>query len=288
LKNFVVLPILALLAISTAITAQNLPAAGGISMAGDHESLFGASQSAKRIRTFASSPTPFSRVAIAGGVSPMGLNMQVATNANRFMNLRASGNYFDYTMNNISVSGFNIDGKFNFASAGASLDIYPFPNHGFRLSPGGLFYNHNNVAATVTVPGGTKLTLNGYDYYASSTNPITGNGNLGMNSQNPAFTMTTGWGNMIPRRGDGHWSAPFEIGAAMTGAPTVNMALTGGQACNQNGLNCVDVATDPNVQANLQAQLAKYRSDLNAFRFYPIINFGVAYNFSIRRGGMTR
>jgi hypothetical protein len=287
-KNFALLPVLALFAVSTAVSAQNLPAAGGIPMAGDHESLFGASQSAKRIRTFASSPSPFSRVAIGGGVSPMGLNMQVATNVNRFMNLRGTGNYFDYTLNNISVSGFNINGKFNFASAGAAVDIYPFPNHGFRLSPGGLFYNHNNVAATVTVPGGTKLTLNGYDYYASSTNPITGNGSLGLNSQNPAFTMTTGWGNMISRRGGGHWSAPFEIGAAMTGAPTVNMALTGGQACDSNGLNCVDVATDPNVQVNLQAQLSKYRNDLNAYRFYPIINFGVAYNFSIRRGGITR
>ena len=26
----------------------------------------------------------------------------------------------------------------------------------------------------------------------------------------------------------------------MTGAPTVNMALTGGQACDQNGQNCVE------------------------------------------------
>jgi hypothetical protein len=70
----------------------------------------------------------------------------------------------------------------------------------------------------------------------------------------------------------------------MTGAPTVNVALTGGQACDQNGLNCVDVATDPGVQTNLQAQITKYRNDLNSFRFYPIVNFGVAYSFNVRRG----
>ena len=282
MKSYALLPTLVLLAASTVMVAQNLPAAGGIQRAADHESLFGASQT-KRIRTFASSPSPFSRVAIGGGVSPMGLNMQVAVNANRFMNLRAVGNYFDYSVNNVSVSGFNINGKLNFASAGASVDIYPFPNHGFRLSPGALFYNQNNVAATMTVAGGTKLTLNNYTYYASSTNPITGIGALGLNSTNPAFTMTTGWGNMVSHRG-GHWSAPFEIGAAMTGAPTVNVSLTGGQACDQNGLNCVDVTTDPNVEANLQAQVAKYKNDLNSFRFYPIVNFGVAYSFNVRRG----
>jgi hypothetical protein len=282
MKSFALLPTLALLAASTAMVAQNLPAAGGIPMAGDHESLFGASQS-KRIKAFASSPTPFSRVAVGGGMSLMGLNMQVAVNANRFMNLRATGNYLNYSINNIDENGFNITGKLNFATAGASVDIYPFPNHGFRLSPGALFYNQNNVTANMNVTGGTKLTLNDVTYYASTSSPITGVGSAGLNSTNPAFMMTTGWGNVFSHRG-GHWSAPFEIGAAMTGAPTVNMALTGGQACDQNGLNCVNAATDPTMQANLQAQLTKVRKDVSPYGFYPIINFGVAYNFSIRPG----
>ena len=156
MKSYALLPTLVLLAASTAMVAQNLPAAGRIPMAGDHQSLLGASQT-KRIKTFASSPTPFSRIAVGGGMSLMGLNMQVAVNANRFMNLRATGNYFNYSINNIDENGFNITGKLNFATAGASVDIYPFPNHGFRLSPGALFYNQNNVAANMIVTGGTKL-----------------------------------------------------------------------------------------------------------------------------------
>ena len=282
MKSYALLPTLVLLAASTAMVGQNLPASGGIQMAGDHESLLGASQT-KRIKTFASSPTPFSRIAVGGGMSLMGLNMQVAVNANRFMNLRATGNYLNYSINNIDENGFNIAGKLNFATAGASVDIYPFPNHGFRLSPGALFYNQNNVTANMNVTGGTKLTLNDVTYYASASSPITGIGSAGLNTTNPAFMMTTGWGNVFSHRG-GHWSAPFEIGAAMTGAPTVNMALTGGQACDQNGQNCVDAATDPTMQANLQAQLTKVRKDVSPYSFYPIVNFGVAYSFNIRRG----
>ena len=132
-------------------------------------------------------------------MSLMGLNMQVAVNANRFMNLRATGNYFNYSINNIDENGFNITGKLNFATAGASVDIYPFPNHGFRLSPGALFYNQNNVAANMIVTGGTKLTLNDVTYYASTSSPITGIGSAGLNTTNPAFMMTTGWGNIFSR-----------------------------------------------------------------------------------------
>jgi len=226
-------------------------------------------------------PTPFSRIAVGGGLGIMGANMQLAVYANRYMNLRGTGNYFDYSVNNVNVSGFNLNGKLNFATGGASVDFYPFPRHGLRISPGALFYNQNNVNANLTVAGGTKLTLNSIDYYASASSPIVGNGSIGLNSRNPAFSITTGWGNMISRKG-GHWSAPFEIGAAMTGAPTVSVALTSGQACDAQGQNCVDVATDPTVQSNLQAQITKYRNDLNSFGFYPIINFGIGYSFGLR------
>ncbi len=277
MKRDVLCLTLVLLTGSAALLAQSS------SLQGEQAMLSTPATSVTSLATKPASPNvaPFSRLALGGGVSPLGINMQVAVNASRYINLRGVGNLFNYTVNNISTNGLNINGKLNFATAGASVDFYPFPNHGFRLSPGALFYNQNNVAADVTVAGGTSFTLNDVTYYASSANPIKGNGALGLNSRNPTFSMTTGWGNMIPHRG-GHWSFPFEIGAAFVGAPTINMALTSGQACDAQGQNCVNVATDPTVQANLQAQLVKYRNDVNPFQYYPIINFGAAYNFKLR------
>jgi hypothetical protein len=224
---------------------------------------------------------PLSRLAFSGGVSSMGVNMQAATNLNRYLNARATGNLFNYTVNNVNVNGFNIVGKVNMSAGGAGVDYYPFPNHGLRLSPGLLFYNQNAVSANVVVTGGTELTLNNVHYYASTTSPITGSGSVGLHSFNPAFTMTTGWGNMIPRKGE-HWSFPLEIGAAVVGQPTVNLGLTSGQACDITGQNCVNVATDATLNANLQAQIAKYKSDLDPLKFYPIFSFGVAYSFKVR------
>lgn len=272
---------LSLLALSVASFAQTRSSNHFAANAGPTDPTAASGVLSRSQVTAPATPGPFSRLAFGGGISPLGINLQAAVNANRYINLRAIGNVFNYSVNNFATSGMNLNGKLNFATAGASVDFYPFPNHGFRVSPGTLFYNQNTLTADLTVAGGTSFTLNNVTYYASGTNPITGNGSLGLNTQNPAFTITTGWGNMAPRN-NRHWSFPFEIGAAMIGAPSVNVALTGGQACDAQGLNCVDVATDPNVQANLQAQVAKYRNDVNSFRFLPILTFGTAYSFNIR------
>jgi hypothetical protein len=235
--------------------------------------------------------SPFSRVAIGGGVSAMGINMQVAVVANRYINLRGVGNFFNYSLNNVSTNGLNASGTLNFATAGASVDFYPFPNHGFRISPGALFYNQNQLTVTANAPAGTSFNLNGTTYYSANANsetgatPIVGNGTLGLNATKPAFTVTTGWGNMIPRSG-GHWSFPFEIGAAFIGAPTVNVNL-GGWACyDQAQTECASISGNSQlataVQSNLTAQVAKWKNDLSPFRYYPIISTGLSYSFNLR------
>jgi hypothetical protein len=201
------------------------------------------------------------------------------------MNLRATGNVLRISETNISTNGFNIDANLNFASAGASVDYYPFRNHGLRFSPGVLLYNQNEGHGTFTAQAGTSFTLNDYTYYASSANPVTGVGSLGLHNQRPALTITTGWGNTIPHKG-GHWSFPFELGVAFIGAPDINVALNSGQVCDSNGLNCVNVATDPDVQSNLEAQVVKYRSDLDPLKTYPIVSFGASYSFRIRSAGV--
>jgi opacity protein-like surface antigen len=241
----------------------------------------GAGQAASPVKGAPAFVKPFSRIALSGGFSLMGINLQAATNLNRYLNARVTGNVFNYTASNISTNGFNVDAKLNFATAGASLDFYPFPSHGFRLSPGVLFHNTNAASATFTAQGGTSFTLDNYTYYASTTNPVQGIGSFGLHAQNPAFTITTGWGNIIPRKG-GHLSFPFELGVALIGSPTVNVALNSGQVCNAQGQYCVDVATDQDVQTNLQAQVAKYKNDLDPLKTYPIISFGMAYSFRVR------
>lgn len=229
-------------------------------------------------------PAPFSRFAIAGGISDMGVNMQAAVNLSNHLNLRSSGNFFNYEDRNISTNGFTVDGKMNFATAGMQMDYFPWARHGFRISPGVLVNNRNALSATMLAQGGTSFTLNNTTYYSSPSHPVAGIANLGLHTQNPAPMMTLGWGNMIPRNG-GHWSFPVEVGAAYTGQPALNIALTSGQVCAdpQGTVNCQNVVGNSDVNNNLQAQIAKYRQDLNPLRFYPIVSFGASYSFGLRR-----
>ncbi len=238
-------------------------------------------KSAKAARKAEVPLKPFSQFALGGGISLMGINLQAATNVNRYLNLRCAGNVFNYSVNNISTNGLVLNGSLNMATVGASLDYYPFPKHGLRVSPGVLFYNQNQVGVSVLATGGTSFKLNGDEYYSSSSSPVEGNASVGFNALNPAFTISTGWGNMIPRR-RGRLSFPFEIGAAIVGSPSVNAALTQGQVCDASGENCVNVATDTTLTSDLQAQVAKYKNDLNPLKVYPIFSFGVAYSFGTR------
>ncbi len=225
---------------------------------------------------------PFSRMAISGGVSALGIQVGVTTNLNNHLNLRSTGSFFNYSASNISTNGFTIDGKLKLGSVGASLDVYPFAGHGFRLSPGLLFHNTNGAGGTFIANGGTSFELNGYTYYSSAVDPVKGNGAASLHSETPAFTMTTGWGNVIPHSGR-HFSFPVEVGAAFVGAPKLKVVLTSGQVCDANGQNCLNVATDPDVQSNLQEEIAKDEKSLEPLKTYPILSFGVAYSFTVRR-----
>lgn len=231
---------------------------------------------------------PFSHYALGAGISPLGVGMEAVTDLNQHFNVRVTGNIFKYSTS-FTTNGIPADANLNLASAGAMLDVYPF-HTGFRLSPGLLFLNDNQITANGNIPSGQSITLNGTDYYSANANsttgatPLNGNGYLNLNTTKLAFTITTGWGNHIQR--NGHWSVPFEIGAAFIGKPAVNMNLSGWACADQAQTECSNI-NDPKsslaqeVQANLQTQIAKWNKDLEPLQTYPILSVGVAYSFGV-------
>lgn len=232
---------------------------------------------------------PLSRFAIGGGVSPLGIQLETVTNISSHFNVRGTGNFFNYSTN-FTTSGVNATAKLNLASARASLDVYPFRS-GFHISPGILIDNQNQVTANTDVAAGTSFTLNGQTYYSANTNaatgatPIIGSGILGLNTNKAAFTATAGWGNMA--RGHGHWSVPVEAGVAFIGAPTVKVNLSGWACEDQAQTECSSISDPANpiaiaIQSNLTTQVAKWTSDLNVLKTYPIVSVGLAYSFHVR------
>jgi hypothetical protein len=235
------------------------------------------------------SETPLSRIGFGAGISPLGIQLQTAVNLSSHFNLRADGNFFNYATS-FASNGINASGQLNLSSAGASLDVYPFRS-GFHISPGLLFRNQDQISATANVPAGSSFTLNGTTYYSANANaatgatPITGTGILGLNTNNPAFTATAGWGNIA--RHNGHWSVPFEAGVAFIGDPSVKVNLGGWACADQAQTECSDLSSTTNpiavaIQSNLTAQIAKWTTDLSPLKTFPIASVGLAYSFHVR------
>jgi hypothetical protein len=237
---------------------------------------------------------PFTLGATMESVSTLGAQFQIATNLNRRMNLR---NNFDLFLWHkwITYEGFTAPVAINMGSINTSLDFYPFPNHGLRFSPGVLFHTSPGTSRVAVAPvKGGSFTLNGHTYYSIYTpcpncgpmDPAPGPEPVstiqGLQLRNTAFTMTTGWGNMIPRKKAGPWSFPVELGVAFLGSPTVKTLFTQGQICDAQGHNCQDAATNSQFQSDLRAEFGAYKNHLDLLKTYPIISFGLAYRWSSR------
>jgi hypothetical protein len=219
--------------------------------------------------------SPWSRVAIGGYTSPLGIGAGIAAKVTRSTNVRVGWNFFNYSLTGTD-DGANYSGNLHFRSLQASLDWFPF--HGnFHVSPGVLFNNQNRVNAQGGIAGGQSFTLNDVNYYSSTTDPVFGTGSVYFKSAAPMLTV--GWGNWISRREHKHLSFPFEVGFAHTGDPTIGLNLHG-TVCNApDDMYCEQIASDPSVQANITGQIQKLQKDLQWIRYYPILSTGVSYKF---------
>jgi hypothetical protein len=234
---------------------------------------------------------PFARYAVGVGISPLGVGIKLATDLGQYLDLRVTGSFFSFTTTGVDVGGFDVDGDVHFASASASLDLYPF-NTGFRISPGLLFYNQNRVDAVGELKPGTSFTLGDQTYYSANDNPalgttrMAGTGRLGLNTQKPAPMITAGFGSYIPRSGR-HLTFPSEFGVIYMGAPSVNVE-TSGWVCTDKALTTCSNVNDPKnpiaivFQQNLTTQIQKWRNDADKVKFYPVFSSSIVYSFSFR------
>jgi hypothetical protein len=233
---------------------------------------------------------PFSRIGIGANVSPLGIGIEGAIVLNHYFDGRLIGNFFNYDSGRFEVDGFNVDAKLHMASAAAALDWYPFGSV-WRISPGAMFFNGNQLSGTGTITPGSSFQLENQTYYSANTNPITGatpllgTGALGLHHHTPAATATFGFGKFIPRS-DRHWSFPSEFGVIFTGAPTINVNITGWACLDARQTQCSDVgdSTSPigkEFNNDLQARLTSWRKQLDKVQVYPIFSYSVVYSFNI-------
>jgi hypothetical protein len=211
---------------------------------------------------------PFQSVSVGLVANSLGAGVELATPVSRSFNLRSSVNAFAFNYP-FTVDGVNYDARLHLKSTGTMLDWFPM-HRGFHISPGFL-YMKNTVAAGASVGAGMPFSLGGQPYTNSVSDPV--NGSAGVVFPHKfAPMMVMGFGNLIPRSGR-HWSVPFELGAAYTGAPVINVALNG-TACNSQG--CSSIVQN---QSDVTAEVKTFNEDLKRLPVYPIVSLGFGYRF---------
>jgi hypothetical protein len=204
----------------------------------------------------------------------LGIGIEGAVEVTRKSNVRGGFNFFNYDLTE-TQSGFSVDGHLRLRSAEAIYDWYPFGKV-FHLSPGALIYNGNKVTADLTTTPGTSFTLNGTSYTSGAGNPVTGQATAALNNYKVAPMFLLGFGNLIPRSGR-HFAVNFDIGGAFVGSPKVTMTMAG-TACSA-GRGCVNAATDPAFQSNLQSTVTKANNDVSFLKGFPVISIGFGYSY---------
>ena len=222
------------------------------------------------ITASAQSDVPHFGLAVAA--SSLGAGIQAATGITHNANIRVGINIFDYNDTFIS-DGIHYNGELRLRSVQATWDQFFGPVH---ISPGLLIYDGNSGNANAAVPPSQSFTLSGTTFYSGSSNPVSGTGTVSSNKAAPMILI--GFGNLLPRGGR-HFGFNIEAGVVFQGSPNARLNL-GGTTCFDSAQRaCANTATDPTVQAAVQAEQTKLNHDLNPFRFYPVVSIGFGYKF---------
>ena len=220
-------------------------------------------------------PRPISngepRFAVGVKVGTLGIGVQAGTALGSRINVRGGANFFSYK-DSITEDGVIYNGTLQLRSVEAKLDLFVIG--GFRVTPGLLLYNDNNVSAAASVPNGSSVTFNGTRYTSNPADPLRGTAAITFNKFAP--TIGIGFGNLLPRS-NRHWSLSTDLGIAFSGSPQFGLGLTG-SAC-VNGTVCQPVATTPSVAANVEAERVKIQNDLKDFKYYPEVSVMFGWKF---------
>ncbi len=214
---------------------------------------------------------PFSTVAFGIRAGSLGAGAEIATPLSRTLNLRASVNYMSFRYS-FRIDGINYYTRADFRSGQVGIDWFPF-HGGFHISPGYMYFNTGLAGAAKVTPG-QSFVLDSTTYINSVDDPVGGAASITY-SQHYAPVLMFGFSNIIPRTG-GHFSMPFEFGAAYTHAPVMAVDLAG-TACTNQG--CFNAGNDPDTQANLKREVNELNESVSKVPVFPIVTLGIAVRF---------
>lgn len=199
-------------------------------------------------------PLPAHTEGFALGVraGTLGAGVEGTIGLSERFNLRLGANNYTYSFDD-TYDDVRYDADLELKSAALILDWHPFAG-GFRLSAG-MLSNRNRVDLEARPSG--SVTIGNTTYPAAAVGTL--DGEVSFKSSAPYAGL--GWGNAVA--GAKGFGLNFEIGAVFQGAPDVELSSSSG---------LVD-------QDDLDREAREIEDDLDNFKVYPVVSFGVSYRF---------
>jgi hypothetical protein len=214
-----------------------------------------------------------SEVAVGGKVSTLGIGVEGTVGITDRSNVRVGFNFFNYSRT-FSRHGIHYDGDLDLRSFQITYDYYLL--RGVHVSPSLLAYNGNHIDATAAVPGGQSFSLGGTTYFSGQTDPTRGTGKLTVRNVAPAILF--GFGNPVPRSAK-HLAVNVDLGVVFQRSPKSKLNLTGSACIVNPTTGCLNAASDPTVQQNIQKEEAKVNSDAEPYKYVPVLSIGISWKF---------
>jgi len=234
-------------------------------------------------------PPPRARhlIAVTGNVGTNGVGLGAMYILNRHFSTRAQFNGFDF-QHTVSYHQTSYDADFKFLSLGLLGDWYPLggiPIWGKLRISAGAYANFTHIQLNA------GCTTNGSGCNVGDV--FIGNPSSGTNGSPPGqLTADLKFNRFSPYAGigigqtlpGGRLHVGFDAGALFEGKPKFTLQAKGVAAVYDNGnggaeTDNVNLATDPNVQANLGYEQGGTQDRVSHFKIFPVISLTVGYWF---------
>ncbi len=215
-----------------------------------------------------------------------GLGVEGIYGLSDYFNVRGQFNYLSVNRN-FNEDGVDYDAHVKLQSFGALIDYHPFAGS-FRLSAG-LYNDGNEITSNATCRSGSQCNV-GDDQITSTSATDNPSIHAGLDMKKGVVPyLGFGWGNAMTGS-PLHFA--FDIGVMFQGSVPVTLSASGqGTVCDttkpagpgscapgQQRTN-VNLATDPQVQAQVAQEQSDLQEKVNDYKLWPAISFTIGYRF---------
>lgn len=182
--------------------------------------------------------------------------------------VKAEGNFFSYSIDDVKIDDIDYSGDLDLFSAGLSLTARPLSKlpvlDGFKASAG-IFAVNNQLSARAE-SSGQDVTINDETYILGEGDAVIAE--AGFDSVAPYVGIGWDW----TLGSEDQFTFSLEAGALFSGSPDVDFMVD-----DNTGL--VSSSGNALTQADIDAELADLKDEVDVVTVYPVFKIGMLWNF---------